>query len=132
MRRRSLRKGFRKGFSLAKTVPVRQTNRDGRAAKGYIRLEAPPVKFDLFDFWRYLLGVLVCSYCFFTAADRAIGLWRLLHGGERYWGLARKYLVIQLLRVRWDDVAWELTQIALWLVVLGAFVWGHRWIPTVD
>jgi hypothetical protein len=97
-----------------------------------IRLEARPVEFDLFDFWRYLLGVLVCTYCFFITADRAIGCWRLVHGDERYWGLARKYLVIQLLRVRWRDVAWEVTQLALWLVVLGALVWGHRWIPTVD
>jgi hypothetical protein len=83
---------------------------------------------DLFFFWRYLLAVVVGVYCVITAADRLIGCRRLLHGEERHWSFARKYLVIQLLRVRWRDVGWELTQIACWLVVLAALVWGHRFV----
>ncbi|HUW55107.1 MAG TPA: hypothetical protein VMZ92_00580 [Planctomycetota bacterium] len=84
--------------------------------------------FDLFYFWRRLLAVVVGIYCVIVTADRAIGYWRLLHGGERHWGYARRYLAIQLLRVTWRDVGWELTQIVFWLGALTTLVWAHRFV----
>jgi len=87
------------------------------------------MSFDLFFSWRFLLTVVVVCYCVAVATDRAIGAWRALHGRERHWGVVRKYLVIQLLRVRLRDVGWELAQIALWLGVLAALIVGHRWLP---
>ena len=86
--------------------------------------------FELFFLWRGLLCAVVGSYCLVVTADRVIGLWWMVHGKERYWGYTRKYLVIQLLRVSWRDVRWELMQIAFWLVALAALVGGHIWLPT--
>ena len=91
-------------------------------------LRSRPVDFDLFYFWRRLLVVVVGIYCCITTADRMAGYWRLLHGEERHWGYARKYLVIQLLRVGLRDVGWELTQIAFWLAVLATLIWAHRFV----
>ena len=88
------------------------------------------MSFDLFFFWRHLLTVIVLCYCAVTMGDRLIGAWRLLHGPEPHWGYARKYLVIQLLRVGLRDVGWELVQIAFWLTVLGVLIGGH-WVPPV-
>ena len=87
-----------------------------------------PVNFDLFYFWRRLLVVVVGIYCLITTVDRTIGYWRLLHGQERHWGYARKYLLIQLLRVGWRDVGWELTQIAFASAVLVTLIWAHRFV----
>lgn len=85
--------------------------------------------FDLFYFWRRLLALVVGIYCLITTADRMMGYWRLLHGEERHWGYARRYLAIQLLRVGWRDVGWELTQVTFWVGVLGAVIWAHRLVP---
>ena len=86
------------------------------------------MNFDLFYFWRFLLATAVGLYCLITTVDRMRGYWRMLHGRERHWGYARKYLVIQLLRVRGRDVAWELAQIALLVVALVGVTWAHRWV----
>jgi len=86
------------------------------------------VDFDLFIFWRGLLTIAVACYCGVLMIDRAVGWWRVLHGSERHWGYVRKYLVIQLLRVGWRDMRWELTQIVLWLGMLGAVVAAHGWV----
>ena len=91
-------------------------------------LRPRPVDFDLFYFWRRLLVAVVAIYCLITTLDRMAGYWRLVHGEERHWGYARKYLVIQLLRVRWHDVGWELTQIALCLAALVTLIWAHRFV----
>jgi len=87
------------------------------------------VEFDLFFFWRRLLGLSVAIYCLITTADRLRGYWRLLHGEERHWGYARRYLVIQLLRMKPREVAWELAQILFLLSVVAALIWGHRFVP---
>jgi len=86
------------------------------------------VTFDLFFFWRQFLGIVLVCYCAILTIDRVVGYWRVLHGSERHWGYVRKYLAIQLLRVNWRDVRWELAQIAFWLVVLAALVAAHAWL----
>jgi hypothetical protein len=86
------------------------------------------VDFDLFFLWRRLLMIAVVAYVGVNTVDRVRGTWHVLHGRERYWGYTRKYLSIQLLRVGWRDVGWELVQIAFWLGVLSVVTAAHRWV----
>lgn len=75
-----------------------------------------------------MLVVVVGIYCLIMTADRMIGHWRVLHGQERHWGFARKYLVVQLLRLGWRDVRREVLQIAFWLGMLATLIWAHRFV----
>lgn len=81
--------------------------------------------FDLFDFYRFLLSVLVGSY----ATVRLVTfIWRLQYigfGDPRARGLLRQYLLIQMLRVRFRRFAWDLLQIALLLVVFILLLHRH-------
>ncbi len=81
--------------------------------------------FDLFEFYRYLLAVLVASY---ATARLITFIWRLGRvdaADPRSHVLLRRYLVVQLLRLRVGRFAWDLTVIAALLMVLVSLVLRH-------
>lgn len=84
-----------------------------------------PAKLDLFEFWRFILTVA----CFVYAAVVTIqSLWSwmlFLSGPERTTTLMRRYVIIQLLRLRLRPFGGELIQTAIWTVVLVWLVRAH-------
>lgn len=80
---------------------------------------------DLFETWRLILGT-ACSVYAIVVTARSLWMWVLyLSGSERVMSLARRYLLVQLLRLRLRPFAGELVQIGLWLAVLIVLLNWH-------
>src|SRR5262245_156273 len=84
-----------------------------------------PTGLDLFEFWRFILTVA----CFIYAAVLTVqSIWNwlvYLSGPQRATTLLRRYVIIQLLRLRLRPFAGELLQIGVWSVVLAQLVRLH-------
>ena len=81
--------------------------------------------FDLFEFYRFLLTVLVGSYC---VVRLAVFIWRFQSLGvddPRGLGLLRRYLIVQVLRVRITRFTADLLQIGALLVIVVLLVNRH-------
>src|SRR5262245_8073462 len=84
-----------------------------------------PTQLDLFEFFRFILTIA----CFIYAAVvtiQSVWNWMLyLSGTQRATTLLRRYLIIQLLRLRLRPFAGELVQIAVWTAVLVFLIRMH-------
>lgn len=80
---------------------------------------------DLFELWRLVLGILCTIYATVVTVQ---SLWHwgvYLSGGDRSTTLMRRYVIIQLLRLKPGRFTWELVQIGFWLVVLMVILRVH-------
>jgi hypothetical protein len=63
---------------------------------------------DFFNFWRYLLGTVVTIYATVITLQSLWGWYLWFAGQDKYVSLARRYLVVHGLRLRfrtfWGDV----------------------------
>jgi len=74
--------------------------------------------FDLFIFFRTALVIFATTYSVLMLSS---GIWRLVHlfgGQDAKMQMLRLYASYQLLTIRLTPVRDELTQIALWLILL--------------
>lgn len=81
--------------------------------------------FDLFEFYRFMLAVLVGTY----GTVRLISsIWRwqgLGKGGPRTQALFRRYVLIQLARVRFRRFWWDFVTIAMLAFIFILLVRWH-------
>ena len=77
---------------------------------------------DFFNLWRWLLFIVGTIYFLVVTAQSLYGWYVWLAGGERYVSLARQYIIVQGLRLRfktfWGDVL-----ICLLLCVAFLLIW---------
>ena len=63
---------------------------------------------DFFNFWRYLIGTIVTIYATVITLQSLWGWYAWLAGSDKYISLARRYLIVHGLRLRfktfWGDV----------------------------
>ena len=63
---------------------------------------------DLFDFFRWTLGLIVTVYATIVTLQSLYGWYVWLAGGDKYIGMLRRYLIVHGLRMRfvafWGDV----------------------------
>ena len=63
---------------------------------------------DFFNFWRWLIGVVVTIYASILMFQSLYGWYLWLNGGERYITIVRQYVIVHGLRLRfktfWGDV----------------------------
>ncbi len=81
--------------------------------------------FDPFEFYRFFLSVLVCSY---TVARLITFIWRIQGftiPSIRGTSLVRRYLLVQFLRIRWRRFMPDFLTIAALGIVLGLLVSLH-------
>lgn len=78
--------------------------------------------FDLFYFFRFLLGVFLVSYAVFLTISGVINAAKVLRGPVEEKEIARSYLIYLLLTARFRPVRGELLQIG-GLLVLLVLVW---------
>ncbi|MFQ5413409.1 MAG: hypothetical protein ACE5E6_03025 [Phycisphaerae bacterium] len=84
------------------------------------------MSFDLFEFYRFILAALVSTY---TIARFVAAIWwwqGLGAGGSRGGAFLRRYVVVQLLRLRVWRFAWDLATIAGLVVILVIVIRSHR------
>jgi len=84
------------------------------------------LRFDLFEFYRFLLALLVGVYCVVKLISF---LWRWHRFDSRYrWApLVRRYVVVQLLRIRVRRFVLDFLQIAALALILILLVSRHWW-----
>ena len=85
------------------------------------------VDFDLFIVYRWLLALVCTIYVVVTVGQSLLGWWIYFHG-SRYTAVLGRYTAVLLLRIRIRRFAWDLCQIVVLLVVLGAILYGHRFL----
>ena len=77
---------------------------------------------DFFNFWRYLLAVVVTIYATVVTLQSLWGWYVYLAGGDRYISIVRQYVIVHGLRLRfrnfWGDVI-----ICLLLCIAFAVIW---------
>lgn len=77
---------------------------------------------DLFDFFRWMLAIIVTIYVSLVTLQSLWGWYVWLAGSDKYISLLRRYLVVQGLRLRfktfWGDVI-----ICLLLCVVFLLMW---------
>ena len=86
-----------------------------------------PWEFDLFFFYRRLLMAISAIYALVMLVDRMTSFWRGLRGA-RHLEMARKYIVVQLLRLRVRDLWPDLLRLGLWCLVLSGLITLHRYV----
>ena len=63
---------------------------------------------DFFNFWRWLIGIVVTIYASIIMFQSLYGWYVWLGGGERYISMVRQYVIVHGLRLRfktfWGDV----------------------------
>ena len=84
-----------------------------------------PGRFDLFDFFRFMLALVVSIYCLIRFIMWATLALRAVAGTDRTTGLLRNYLAVQLLRIRIRRFFLDLTQIAALSVLLLLLIRRH-------
>lgn len=81
--------------------------------------------FDLFEFYRFMLAVLVTTYAVIKLLT-AIWRWRGIYGEARAGSaVLYRYLLVLLLRARFRRFAYELTVIGGLVAVFVLLVWRH-------
>jgi hypothetical protein len=87
-----------------------------------------PSRMDLFQLWRFLLAATCIVYTV-TTTLRWLGAWLgYLSGPRRTTALARRYLAVQLLRLRLGRFRWELAGIMVGLAAFVFATWAHSWV----
>jgi len=88
-----------------------------------------PTDLDLFQFWRWLLAVVCTVYALIITARSLWGWFVTLSGADMPHVVARRYVVVQLLRLRLADFAIDLVRISLLAGMFAFLVYAHRWAP---
>jgi hypothetical protein len=83
-------------------------------------------KVDLFRIWRLLLVLIGGVYTLVLLVQAIRNLNRLLDPRDRYRSIARKYLVVKLLGLRWRRFAGEVALIVFLGVALIALLYVHH------
>jgi hypothetical protein len=81
---------------------------------------------DLFDLWRYLLGIICTVYAIIVTGRSLWGWYLYFSAPDRVTTLMKRYTVVQLLRLRLGRFAWEFTRIGFWSLLLVFLLWRHR------
>lgn len=82
--------------------------------------------FDLFYFWRWLL-VLVCTIYWLCCLGQTLwGWYEYLWAGTREAAMMRRYVFVQILRIRVHRFTLELAQIVVLLALFAAVMLAHR------
>lgn len=81
---------------------------------------------DLFDLWRWMLGVACTVYATMVTLRWAVGWIDYLARPQRGSHLLRQYLLVQLLRVRWWRFRRELAEIVFWAAAFVGLMAAHR------
>jgi len=81
---------------------------------------------DLFETWRLLLGVACSIYAAIVTARSLWGWFVYLSAPDRLTSVMRRYVMVQLLRLRIGRFAFEFAQIAFWLGCLLFVLRLHR------
>jgi len=79
---------------------------------------------DIFNLWRYLLGIVVTVY-FVVYTARTVGSWLLWFRTSRRYTVVGHYATVLLLRARLRRFGGEVLRICLLLVVLAGVVALH-------
>ncbi len=80
---------------------------------------------DLFDFYRQVLLIVAGTYTVLQTTNFVLR-WRMATtAAGRTEALARRYLVVQLLRVRLRRFAFDFLQLAVLIGVLAYLLWLH-------
>jgi hypothetical protein len=87
---------------------------------------------DFFNFFRYVLAVIVTVYATVVTLQSLYGWYVYLSGGDKYITLVRRYVIVQGLRLRfrsfWGDVL-----ICILLSVACVLIWrAHSVLAQVD
>jgi hypothetical protein len=83
---------------------------------------------DPFYFWRWLLCVVCTIYWAVQLGQSLWGWYKYLWAGSRPTDLMRRYLFVQVLRLKVHRFTLELLQIAVLLVLFFAVTWAHRYV----
>jgi hypothetical protein len=81
---------------------------------------------DLFQTWRLVLTTVCAVYAIVLTVRSAWRICLYFSGSQRSTSMMRTYLIVQILRLRFRRFAWEFGQIAVWLSLLLALLYGHR------
>jgi len=77
---------------------------------------------DLFDFFRFLLCVIIAIYCLLVTGESLIGWYQWLNQPGQQITMLRRYVVISLLRLRIIDF-WADALVSLLLLVSFIILW---------
>ncbi|MFH1420228.1 MAG: hypothetical protein ABII12_18300 [Planctomycetota bacterium] len=80
---------------------------------------------DLFEMWRWLLCVVCAVYAVVVTGRSLWGWYVYLSARDRTRMIMRKYVVVQLLRLRLRPLARELSLIGFWLILLALVLSRH-------
>ncbi len=80
---------------------------------------------DLFEMWRWLLCVVCAVYAVVVTGRSLWGWYEYLSKQNRTRVIVRKYVLVQLLRLRLRPLARELSLIGFWLILLAFVLSGH-------
>lgn len=83
-------------------------------------------RFDLFEFYRFLLTVAVATYSIVRTAT-FIWQWQRYEQRSRWAPLARRYVEVQLLRLRVGRFLGEIVQIIMLTLLFVLLIERHRW-----
>ncbi len=81
---------------------------------------------DIFDFWRYLLSIVVTTYVAIYML-RTLWSWLIYFRSSRRTTVMGHYALVLLLRARVRRFGGEMLRIGMLLVLLGAVV-GLHWV----
>jgi len=88
-----------------------------------------PTDIDLFDLWRRMLGVVCGIYVALRSAQSLQRLYELLWGQSgRLTVLARRYVLVQLLRTRLRKFACDLIEIVALALLFAGLLFAHKWV----
>jgi hypothetical protein len=87
---------------------------------------------DIFDVFRYMLAWVVGIYASIVTLQSLYGWFVVLNSGEKYISLARRYLVVHGLRLRFATFWNDLVICGLLCVVLGLIWRAHILVDRLD
>jgi hypothetical protein len=81
---------------------------------------------DIFNFFRWWLSLVVTIYATVITLQSLWGWYVWLAGSDRYISLARRYLVVHGLRLRFTDFWGDVVISLLLCVAFGLLWWLHK------
>lgn len=87
---------------------------------------------DFFEFFRWVLGTVVTIYATVTTAQSVYGWWIYFGGQGKYISLARRYLMLQGLRLRIKSFGGDVAVCVLLCVVWVLLLRAHHLVSRID
>lgn len=84
------------------------------------------LRFDLFEFYRFLLALLVLVHCVVKLVS-FVYRWYAFDSRYRWAPLVRRYVVVQLLRIRVRRFLFEIAQLGALAAIFILLVSRHWW-----